>query len=142
MKKYLLLGAALGMIGMPAFAADAPKPATPPSSGSAPPVVSEGDHGSVSGHAPGEGRMMGMIAHLDTDHDGKVSKAEFLAGAEKHFEELDANHDGFITPDEMASKREEIRAKMMEHREKMEHGNDEGKATDAPAPSNDPPKAN
>jgi Ca2+-binding EF-hand superfamily protein len=41
---------------------------------------------------------------IDTDGDGKVSLAEAQANAPrlaKHFEQLDANHDGFVTPDEM-----------------------------------------
>jgi Ca2+-binding EF-hand superfamily protein len=41
---------------------------------------------------------------IDADGDGKVSLAEAQANAPrlaKHFEQLDANHDGFVTPDEM-----------------------------------------
>ncbi len=41
----------------------------------------------------------------DTDHDGKISWAEFQAAADKHlkerFDKLDKNHDGFIEKDEL-----------------------------------------
>ena len=41
----------------------------------------------------------------DTDHDGKISWAEFQAAAtarlKDHFDHLDANHDGFIEKDEL-----------------------------------------
>ncbi len=41
----------------------------------------------------------------DTDHDGKISWAEFQAAAtahlKEHFDHLDANHDGFIEKDEL-----------------------------------------
>jgi len=42
---------------------------------------------------------------VDTDHDGKISWAEFQAAATAHlkerFDKLDANHDGFIEKDEL-----------------------------------------
>jgi hypothetical protein len=42
---------------------------------------------------------------VDTDHDGKISLAEFQAAAAAHlkerFDKLDANHDGFIEKDEL-----------------------------------------
>ncbi len=44
------------------------------------------------------------LAAADTDHDGKISWAEFQAAAahlKAHFDELDANHDGFIEKDEL-----------------------------------------
>ena len=37
----------------------------------------------------------------DADKDGKVTRAEFLAGAEARFAKLDANKDGVLTADEM-----------------------------------------
>lgn len=45
---------------------------------------------------------------LDTDGDGKVSKAEAQANAPRlfeHFAEVDANGDGFVTPEEMKAAR-------------------------------------
>lgn len=52
----------------------------------------------------------GLGAHFDlkaadTDHDGKISWAEFQAAANAHlkerFDHLDKNHDGFVTEDEL-----------------------------------------
>lgn len=43
-------------------------------------------------------------AKIDTDGDGRISRAEAQANAPKlyeHFDEVDTNKDGFITPDEM-----------------------------------------
>jgi hypothetical protein len=47
------------------------------------------------------------FARLDTDHDGKVSREEFLAPwrqhleiAEKQFRQFDKNGDGYLTPEE------------------------------------------
>jgi Ca2+-binding EF-hand superfamily protein len=48
---------------------------------------------------------------LDTDGDGRVSRAEAQANSPRlfqHFDEIDADHDGFITP-------EELRAAMQRH---------------------------
>ncbi len=45
---------------------------------------------------------------MDTDHDGKVSKAEWLAAGRKErgFAMMDANGDGYVTMDEMKAGRE------------------------------------
>jgi hypothetical protein len=54
--------------------------------------------------AMGKTRLLGM---LDTDLDGKVSKAELKGrmGAQlaKYFDMLDKNHDGFLDADELAA---------------------------------------
>ena len=52
----------------------------------------------------------GMVKHLDADGDGKVSKAEALTAAEKRFDRVDGNKDGFIT-------REEAQAARKSHRQ-------------------------
>src|ERR1700761_1088146 len=51
--------------------------------------------------APGRG-----MARSDTDGDGRVSKAEYLARADERFARMDKNGDGQLTPDEMAPRRE------------------------------------
>jgi len=43
---------------------------------------------------------------IDTDGDGRISRAEAQANAPRlaaHFDQLDANKDGFLTPDELAA---------------------------------------
>ena len=47
----------------------------------------------------GEGKC-GM-AKMDTDKDGKISRAEFNAAHDRMFADRDKNKDGFITADEM-----------------------------------------
>jgi Ca2+-binding EF-hand superfamily protein len=52
----------------------------------------------------------------DTDHDGRVSRAEYDAAASQRrsdwFDKLDLNKDGYITQDEMNQARETRRANM------------------------------
>ena len=48
-----------------------------------------------------------MFQDMDTNHDGRISKSEWMAFYEKQFRLLDRNGDGFIT-------RDEVRADMME----------------------------
>ena len=42
-----------------------------------------------------------MFREMDTDHDGKISKSEWMAYQEKQFKRLDKNGDGFITKEEV-----------------------------------------
>jgi hypothetical protein len=44
------------------------------------------------------------LKKMDADGDGRISRAEAQANAPRlfsHFDEIDANKDGFVTPDEM-----------------------------------------
>jgi len=55
----------------------------------------------------GPGGMRGaaegaMLGRMDADHNGSVSRVEFSAFYAKRFEELDANLDGKLTPEEVA----------------------------------------
>lgn len=49
------------------------------------------------------------FSKLDTDNDGKISKAEFIAGAkdkvkaEKKFSKLDKDSDGFLSKEELSA---------------------------------------
>ena len=51
--------------------------------------------------ARGKHRHGGPLKRMDSDGDGKVSRAEALAAAEAAFARADANGDGFVTPEEM-----------------------------------------
>jgi Ca2+-binding EF-hand superfamily protein len=42
-----------------------------------------------------------MFKSMDTDGDGRISRAEHAAGAKKTFDKMDANHDGIVTAAEM-----------------------------------------
>jgi len=53
-----------------------------------------GRHGGRGGHGFGGFGFAGPGA--DTDKDGRISKAEALAAATRHFERMDVNKDGFI----------------------------------------------
>jgi Ca2+-binding EF-hand superfamily protein len=46
-----------------------------------------------------------VFARLDTDKDGKISKDEASKGPRlsKHFDEVDADHDGFVTRAELSA---------------------------------------
>ena len=52
-------------------------------------------------------RAAAMFKHLDKDGDGKISKAEAAAAPRlaEHFDQIDANKDGFVTPEEMKAAR-------------------------------------
>jgi Ca2+-binding EF-hand superfamily protein len=55
----------------------------------------------------------------DTDHDGRVSRAEYDAAASQRrsdwFDKLDLNKDGYISQDEMQKARETRRANLRGH---------------------------
>lgn len=76
------------------------------------PVLAE--EGGPRGHrGPGPDHF---IKELDTDGDGKISRAEFAAKGDKMFAEADANKDGFLTKDEMKAAHEARKAKWKEKR--------------------------
>ena len=79
----------------------------------------EGQHGGDK-----DGRHKAMMAKVDTDKDGKISRAEFQARGEQMFKEADANGDGFITPEEgkaaHEARREKWKARKAEYMKKRE----------------------
>ncbi len=57
---------------------------------------------------PGQDQRMeqyieGMFQQMDANHDGKISKKEWLSFHENLFNGIDKNRDGFITKDEVRS---------------------------------------
>jgi hypothetical protein len=49
----------------------------------------------------GEAHAKQLLLLMDTDKNGKVSKAEFMAYMEAEFERLDVNHDGQLDVKEL-----------------------------------------
>lgn len=100
----------------PATGTTGPSAATPP----APAAQQGGPRG--PGDKPHHGRHHGQmdaqkmvdhhIASLDTDKDGKVSRAEFLARQSEAFSKADSNSDGFVTKEELAAQHEKHHGEM------------------------------
>jgi hypothetical protein len=69
------------------------------------------------------GMHAAMMAKLDTDHDGKISPAEWKAATDARFKMTDTNGDGFVSPDEMKAAAEKRAAAQQnahkDHSEKM-----------------------
>lgn len=94
---------------------DAPPPPPPPGDAAKGPPVRGGPakfagrfgHGPDGGPGAHHGGPRGgmMMEEADTNHDGSVSQAEFVAAALKRFDAEDANHDGKVTPEERQAAR-------------------------------------
>lgn len=91
-------------------------------------AAQESDHqhqgGQAAGHSHGDTKSGNQHEHqghqcehkmssVDTDKDGKISKAEFMKHHEAMFDKKDTNKDGFLDDTE--------RHRMMEHMHKHEH---------------------
>ena len=66
----------------------------------------------------GMGGMM-LMRMADSNHDGAVSKDEFMAAAATRFDSADTNHDGSLTPAERQAAHQAMRERMrgtMQHR--------------------------
>jgi Ca2+-binding EF-hand superfamily protein len=57
-----------------------------------------------------EQRILNMINRLDTDKDGKVSKAEMEASMNTTFTAVDTDKDGFLSRQEVEAARDALRA--------------------------------
>lgn len=113
--RYLLVTAAVAFAGAVAaftavaFAgAAAAFGASPPVAGGAAPPARSSD--AVSGQ--GGDAMRAKLKDMDTNHDGRWSMAEWLAGGRnaKGFDRMDTNHDGYLTPDELRAGMAAMRA--------------------------------
>lgn len=58
----------------------------------------------------GMGMGAGMLRRADGNGDGRVTLAEAEAAALRHFDQMDANRDGRVTPEERRDMRMKIRA--------------------------------
>ncbi|MCB1537872.1 MAG: EF-hand domain-containing protein [Rhodospirillales bacterium] len=110
-RKILLSTLALSMLAVPALAQDAQTP---------PPGYMGGPHGGPGGPQGGPHGGMEKMLNADTNGDGMLSKAEFMAVQEKRFDEMDANKDGQVSKDEMKAYRETMRSKFEEKRKEWE----------------------
>lgn len=67
--------------------------------------------GTAAAETP-EARRETRFEVIDTDHDGRISRDEFMADArvraERVFRRLDVYHDGFLTGDELQKAREDM----------------------------------
>ncbi|BFI95556.1 MAG: hypothetical protein RSP_10660 [Rhodanobacter sp.] len=57
-----------------------------------------------------EQRMKALIRLADTDHDGRVSRAEFIAAGNRAFALADRNHDGVVDKNEFEQFAQQARA--------------------------------
>ena len=65
---------------------------------------------------PGKSTGEGMFETSDTNKDGKVSRAEYLAGEKKMFAEMDANHDGTVNLSEITAAQATAKSGMVSDR--------------------------
>lgn len=108
----------------------------PPPPGAGP--MSAGPMGAGSMGGGHMGHRGGMLARLDTDHDGKISHAEAIAQAEARFAKMDTNHDGFIDKAEMDAMHERMKQRMGKMRGHWRHH--PGGPGTPPPPGADAPK--
>jgi hypothetical protein len=84
------------------------------------PLASGAAHADDHHGHKGKGRHAERLQEVDTNGDGLVSKAEFMAQQEKRFNELDANSDGQIDQDEHKAFRGKMKERFKEMREKRQ----------------------
>jgi hypothetical protein len=92
------------------------------------------DNALAAGESPNGTRS--AAAKLDTDGDKRISRAEAAArpGLAKHFDDIDANRDGYLTREEMQA----YRQKQMAARLKAIDTNGDGKISRAEADAKAP----
>jgi Ca2+-binding EF-hand superfamily protein len=81
----------------------------------------------------GDGMMMMAMGRMaDANHDGVITKAEFMAAAMQRFDQADTNHDGVVTREERQAAFKAMREQM---RERWQHHAGEPGAPPPPPPS-------
>ncbi len=98
------IAAVAAVAGVPAFAQNVPA--------GAPPLSAPARVGVFPDTAAGARAARARLMALDTDHDGRFSKAEWLAGGrrERIFDLMDTDHDGYLTMDELQAGMAKMRA--------------------------------
>ena len=61
-----------------------------------------------------------MMERVDTNNDGQISKAEFMAKHEEAFAKMDADGNGTLSTEELSSAKAEMKEKWKEMKEKRE----------------------
>ena len=99
-------------------------------------IESDSDGYKSKHHRKGKGKRgkfaEAMLEKVDTNKDGQVDLAEFLANAEQRFAKMDLNSDGFVTLEEGREAQELRRAK---HKEMRKKRREERQAAEADAQS-------
>ncbi len=113
MKKTTLSAIVIALAASSAFAA----PPTPPTSQNPNmPPAPQGQPGGPGGEHHGGPGGRHMFEDIDANHDGSISKDEWVAHGEKMFKDFDANHDGKISQDEMKAFEDMKRAQWEQRR--------------------------
>jgi len=85
-------------------------------------IESDSDGYKGKHHRKGKGKRgkfaEAMLEKVDTNKDGQVDLAEFLANAEQRFTKMDLNSDGYVTLEEGREAQKLRRAKHKEMRKK------------------------
>lgn len=102
--------------GLTGTAATAPEPVAPDA------------HGPGRGHGFGPPTPDKLIARFDADHDGKLEASEQPPRMRAHLGDIDTNHDGAVSQDELAArfaaKRAEFEAKAKQRFEQRDENHD------------------
>ncbi|HQR51342.1 MAG TPA: EF-hand domain-containing protein [Methylophilaceae bacterium] len=61
------------------------------------------DHDGMGEHCDMHKKQHSPLAEADTNKDGSIDKAEAQAMHDKHFDKMDANHDGKLSKEEVAA---------------------------------------
>lgn len=91
---------ALPLLLIAAAAAAQSPPASPPVERLGRPFMSPMGE-PVFGRTAGEDGLVAWFQQVDTNHDGSITVDEMEADADRFFQTLDTNHDGQIDPDEI-----------------------------------------